>query len=397
MSTASLPTLSLSVAAKRALLLAVGLGTLVFFVGLAVEPARAWGAYLIAFNVFVGLALAGPLFLAIVYLSNGRWAMPLRRVPEAMGGALGVAGVLGLVLIIGTHTLYEWSHAQVVQGDALLRHKAPWLNVVGYSVRMVVYFAIWIWIARRLAARSSATEPEPERRRATIRDSATFMALFAVTFSLASLDWIQSLDPHWFSSMFALRTASGVCLAGLAFATIVLVEFRRRLGLRDVVTKHVLDDLGKVLLALSLFWAYIWYCQYMIVWYTNIPEETGYYLIRRTGDWTTLLRLNFAVNFGVPFLALMLGAWRRNAIVLQRIAMWILLGRVLDLFVLIAPPLQGVVPRFGLWEVGPVIAAFALFVLIFVKRLARESLVPREMAPDGSLEVGREPILSDAS
>jgi hypothetical protein len=287
---------------------------------------------------------------------------------------------LGLVLIMGTHALYEWSHPQVVAADELLQHKSGWLNVTGFWIRLVLYFATWLWLGKKVASRSACTDAEPMRRRGDIRSSAIFMALFAITFSLASVDWIQSLDPHWFSTMFALRTLSGLGCSGLALCTIVLVTLRRKGHMRTVVTRDVMDDLGKILLSLSLFWAYIWYCQYMIIWYSDMPEETGYFLLRQEGDWSTLLPLNLAVNFAVPFLALMFRAWRRNGVVLLRIAAWILVGHALDLYVMIAPPLSMGEPQFGLWELGPLVGTLALFGWLLIGRLYRAPLIPTEGA-----------------
>ncbi len=353
-------------------------GGLVFLAGTIVAPDRVWGGYLMGFTYFVGLALSGPLFLSILYLCNARWGLPLRRVPEAMTAALPAAFVLGLGLIMGSHALYEWSHEQVVAQDPLLTHKSAWLNVFGFSLRLILYFAAWIWVGRRVARRSTSTEPGVERSRANVRTSALFMAVLAFTFSLASVDWIQSLDAHWFSTMFALRTLSGVGCAGLALCTVVLVALRRHGPLREVVTRDVMDDLGKILLALSLFWAYIWYCEYMIIWYSDIPEETVYYLLRNQGGWETLGPVNLLVNFAVPFLALMLRAWRRNGVVLMRIAAVVLVGHALDLYVMIAPPLMGGELWLGLWEIGPVIGTLALFAWLLLRALARAPLVPTD-------------------
>ncbi len=365
----------------RGLLLTAVAGGIVFLCGTLIAPERVWSGYLMGFTYFVGLALAGPLFLSVLYLCNARWGLPLLRVPEAMTAVLPIAFVLGLVLITGTHALYEWSHEQVVAQDPLLRHKAPWLNVFGFSLRLVAYFAIWIWLGRRLARRSTVLQAPAEKRRGDIGSSALFMAALAFTFSLASVDWIQSLDPHWFSTMFALRTLSGAGCAGLALCTILLVALRRAGPLRGVVTRDVMDDLGKILLALSLLWAYVWYCEYMIIWYSDIPEETGYYLLRHRGVWGSLVPVNLAVNFAVPFLALMLRAWRRNGVALTRIAALILVGHALDLYVMIAPPILGAEPFLGLWEIGPVAGALALFTWALLRALSRSPLVPAQATP----------------
>jgi len=354
----------------RTLLTTAGLGGIVFLLGLVLAPGRAWSGYLIGFTYFVGLAVAGPFFLAVLYLAGARWSSSLRRIPEALTSALPVGLCLGLLLITGTHSLYEWTHDSVVSGDHLLEHKSAWLNEFGFAVRMILYFALWIYLGRRLVRRSSMSDVAGD-----LRSSAVFMLAFALTFSLACVDWIQSLDPHWFSTMFALRVLSGVGCTGLAVCTVALVSFRRRGTLRDVVTRDVMDDLGKILLGLSLFWAYIWYCQYMIIWYTNIPEETGYYLLRQQGNWGVLAQANLVINFAVPFLALMFRAWRRNGLVLRRIAGWILIGHVLDLFIMIAPPIQGDEPSFGLWELGPIVGILALFTWLMLRALGRSSIV----------------------
>ena len=353
----------------------------VFLAGTMISPERAWGGYLMGFTFFVGLALAGPLFLSVLYLSNARWGRPLRRIPEALTSALPVAFVLGLGLILGTHALYEWSHDEVVASDPLLAHKAPWLNLIGFSVRIVIYFAIWLWAGRRVAALSSAGGGEGGQRRSELTTSALFLAALAITFSLASVDWIQSLDAHWFSTMFALRTLSGAASSGLAVCILLLVALRRANLLRSVVTHDVMDDLGKILLALSFFWAYIWYCEYMIIWYSDIPEETIYYLVRRQGAWGTLVPVNLALNFAIPFLALFPRAWRRNGVILMRIAGLLLVGRVLDLYLMIVPPLGGGETGISAWEAGPLIGILALFGLIVARALSRPGLVPSEAGP----------------
>ena len=368
------PALSIPDRWSRTLLWTAALGALVFLMGLFVAPERTWGGYLMGYTWFVQLALAGPLFLAIVHLTGARWGYPLRRIPEAMGATLPIALGLGLLLLAGIHSLYEWSHAQVVAEDPLLQHKSAWLFTTGFAVRLVAYFAIWLWLGGKVLRRSLSREADPERRRGDVGTSALYMAVFAVTFSLASVDWLLSLDAHWFSTMYALYVLSGLACAGAAACTIALVWLRRSGALRAVVTRDVLDDLGKVLLGLSLLWAYLWYCQYMIVWYSDLPEETGYYILRRSGDWGPLVPASLVIHFAVPFLALMLRAWRRNGVALVRISVVILIGHALDLFVMIAPPLQPDGPAVGLWELGPVVGALALFAWAMLRGLARAPL-----------------------
>jgi len=349
-------------------------GLVIFLLGMLLAPERTWSGYLMGFCYFTFVALAGPLFLAITHLADMRWAMPLRAIPAAMGATLPGALALGVMLVAGTHALYEWSHASAVRGDHLLEHKSAWLNVPGFALRTVLVFVVWIWLARKLAGL------RPLERGRNLRVAALFMALFALTFSLACVDWIQSLEPHWFSTIFALHGLAAVGTSGIAVCILALLWLRRTQHGRELVTSDALEDLAKILMGLSLFWAYIWYCQHMIIWYVDIPEETTYYLAREAGDWSTLVRLNLFVNFAVPFLALMRKPWRRNPVALGRIAALVLVGRALDLFVLVAPALQGSEVRISAWELGPLLGAAALFLWLFLRGLAREPLLARTAA-----------------
>lgn len=353
---------------SRALVVTALAGGLLFLAGVLLAPTRAFGGYLMGSVCFTGLALAGPLFLSLLTLCGARWHEPLRRVPEALGAALPVAFLLALGLLPGIHALYEWSHAEVLRQDALLAHKSAWLNPSGFGLRLVLAFGAWILLGR-LVLRSRAEGPGSDRARA-LRRSAAFLFLFAPTYSLASIDWIGSLEPHWFSTLFALRTLSGLASAGLAFCILALVALRPRPAWKELLPRELLDDLGKLLMALTLLWAYVWYCQYMIQWYSNIPEETGYHELRKAGDWLTLSRLSLVLCFGLPFTTLLLRSFRRKPAVLARVAACVLLGHALDLFLLVAPPLQGASPSLGPWELGPLVGALALFTALFRRALS---------------------------
>lgn len=336
-------------------------GAALFAVGLALEPRYAWGGYLMGFNYLVGLSLAGPLFLALLHLADARWASSLREVPRAMARSLPVAFVLGILLLFGVHSLYEWSHAAVVSEDPLLRQKAGYLNPVAFALRMVAFFVLWWWTSRLLQEDREPPSPAGRRARA-LRRSALFMATFAVTYSLASVDWIQSLEPHWFSTIFALRTATGLVLSGLAAATLLVIARGAGPG-GPPVTSGQLHDLGRLTLSFSVLWVYIWYCEYMLIWYTNIPEETAYYVLRQTPAWSTLQLANLGINWLIPFAILLIRSARGNPKVLWRLAMLLLLGRAFDLYVLIGPSVYGDAPRIGLSESGALLGMVSLFFL----------------------------------
>ncbi|MAE28442.1 MAG: hypothetical protein QF599_13125 [Planctomycetota bacterium] len=352
-------------------------GLIVFVAGLFLNHERVWGGYLMGFHFFTALALAGPFFLALLYVTGSSWATALQRIPEAMGKALPAALVLGVVLIAGLPSLYEWSHASVVEHDALLAHKSPYLNTTGFALRLLAMFAIWIFFSRKLSARSLSSDPRHgPRSGATLKLSALFVAVFAITYSVANFDWLMSMEPHWFSTIFGLYQLAGLASAGCAVAIILAIYLEKRGPLRGILRDDHVHDMAKLLFAFTLFWAYIWYCQYMLIWYADIPEETSYYLHRQEGPWWLLVRSTLAVKWGLPFLAL-LSRWAcRNRVLVVRVAAIVLLGHAMDLFAQVGPPLMGSEAKLGIWEIGPVLGAVSFFFLLTIRNLSRESVVP---------------------
>jgi hypothetical protein len=353
------------------------LGGVVFLVGLFVAPRRAWSGYLMGFVFLVGLGLSGGLFLSVLTLAGARWATALRRIPEAMTTVLPAAAFAGIALLGGVHSLYEWSHAGVVAEDPLLQGKVGYLNVPFFAARLVLFFALWIWLTRAMVkpSRLQDADGRPEHGRRRWMAAALFLPVFAVTFSFASIDWLESLEPHWFSTIYALGTLSGLGSSGLAICIILAVLLRRG-PLRGVVNDHHLDDLGKIGIGFALFWGYIWYCQYMLIWYTNMPEETPYYVLRSQGGWRVVSAVSVLLNWAVPFFALMPKAVRRSEALLVRVAWVMLAGQAVHLFMLVGPGIAGERPVVGLWEIGPVIGALGLFFWLTLRGLARAPLVP---------------------
>ena len=186
----------------------------------------------------------------------------------------------------------------------------------------------------------------------------------------------MSLEPHWYSTIFGVYNFAGLFLGGLAAIIILAVWLERMGALRHILTEEHLLDLGRLLFAFSTFWAYIWFCQYMLIWYANFPEETGYFIHRLRGHWEPLFLLNVFLNWVVPFFVLLPRASKRSAGVLLKVSVVILLGRWLDLYLMILPPLAGAEPVFGVWEVGLMIGAVAGGALVFFRSLAQAPLIP---------------------
>ncbi|MCP3996205.1 MAG: hypothetical protein GY722_14265 [bacterium] len=203
------------------------------------------------------------------------------------------------------------------------------------------------------------------------------MAAFAVTFTLSTFDWLMSLQPHWFSTMYAVYNFSGAFVSGLAMITLVVILLRRQGPLKGVVTEHHLHDLGKLILGFSTFWAYIWFSQYMLIWYSNLPEEVTYYGARHGGAWAVLSAANVLVNWLIPFLVLLPRGAKQTDSTLLRVCCLLLVGRWLNLYVMIQPVFEEGAPVLGIWEIAPLVGAAALFVMALRRGLGAADLIPR--------------------
>ena len=351
---------------------------LIFGIGLLVSRERTMGGFLMGFSHAVSIALGGGLFLAVLRLTNARWASALKRLPEALGSSLPVLGILGLILIGGVPVLYEWAHESHVIGDTMLEDKAPYLNWFAFSVRLVVYFLLWTWLLRGMItnSRQQDVDGDPRHARALFRYAALFMPIFALTYSLASVDWISSLEPHWFSTLFGLITLSSAACSALAVCVLLALWLRRRGEMRGILTDDHLDDLGKITISFALFWGYMWYTQYMLIWYTNMPEETPYYALRMHGGWGHVSKLCIALCWAVPFFALMPKRARRSGSVMARVAVIVLLGQAAYWYWLIGPVLIGEHPAFGIWELAPIVGCLALGTWGTLRGLSQASVVP---------------------
>lgn len=360
--------------AARTIASVAGLGLVAaatLIAGLFVAPARVWHGYLLGFHLLTGLALAGPLWLSFAVISGARWTRPLEGVLRAMGAALPVAGAAGLILLVGVPSLFEWAHAPDLAGDPVLAAKSGYLNLPFFAVRLVAYFALWMLTARHLARATTREDgSDAERRVRRMRAGALFLLVFTPTYSLASTDWMLSLDPHWFSSIYALVMVSGTALAGLAAAILLGVGADRG----ERVGASRLGDVGALLIGLSILWGYLWYCQYMLVWYTNLPEETFWYEARLAGGWGLLTKSSLALGCVVPFVVLLFRRARRSRRVLTELAAVVILARAVDLYVLAGPATMGDTPVLGAWELAGIVGPVCLFFVVALRALRRAAV-----------------------
>jgi len=355
---------------RRAAWAIVAAGTAAAAAGLVLDPQRTWADLLVNGYYMLALALAGVVFVALQHLCGAAWSANMRRVAEAMTAALPAAALLMLALFFGRGTLYA-AHVD------LPSPKGWYLATPFFFGRMALFVAAWTafaWSMRRTSLRQDRDGAGAHHRR-LVRLSAAFLVVFAVSFSLASFDWLMTLTRNWSSTIFAIYAFAGLLAGGVAAMTLTTVLLLERGYLADVVNEHHLHDLGKLLFAFSTFWAYIWLSQYLLIWYGNLPEETPYYLVRTSGAWIVPFLLNVAVNWLVPFLALMPRESKRNRQVLKWIAIVVLAGRWLDLYIAVMPVLF---PSPAVHALDLAIAAgcAAAFFLLVTRALAAAPLVP---------------------
>jgi hypothetical protein len=357
-------------------LLAV-LGGVALAAGLAAAPQRAWANLLLVAYYLAGLGLGGLVLVALLYVTGARWSLPVRRIPEAMTAVLPLAA-LGLIAVFFCRpSLYSWSGGGSAEAyESPLHHL--WLNRPFFILRALVYLFLWSVFAVVIVrnSRQQDRDGDPARTRRNIRLSAAFLVVFGITCWLASNDWIMSLEPEWASTIFAVYNFAGLFVSALAAVILLALPLRARGPLKGIVTEDHLHDLGTLLFSFSSFWMYTWFCQYLLIWYVNNPEETAYLRQRWQGNWPAFLLLDVVLNWGIPFLVLLFRSAKRSPFILGAMALSVLIGRWVDLSLMIMPSQSQAVPIPGLIEAGLLLGSLGVFVLVFFLSLSKASLMP---------------------
>jgi len=328
------------------------------------------------------LCVSAMFFIATQRATSARWSAALRRVPEAFMCAIPVFALLLVPLIAlpgARTTLYSWSRPGTFAGLPEIAGKVRYLNGPFVYARIAAVFLIWTVFARAIRHASLAQDRTPSAslrfHQRLDRLGAAFVVVFALTITAAAWDWISALDPSWSSTMFAVYVFAGVWVGGIAAVTLGAVALARKQPMRSALGEAQRHDLGKLMFAFSIFWGYIFVCQYLLIWYSNIPEEVTHFVARTNGGWLPLFVANVLVNFVVPFVGLLSVPAKTDPRRLALIAGVILVGRWLDLYLLIMPTIWPE-PRFGVVEPLCAIVYGALVVLLFRYFAARAPLVP---------------------
>jgi hypothetical protein len=332
----------------------------------------------VSFMFFLSLALGGLFFVLIQYASQGSWGIVVRRIGETVFTTLPVMAALFIPILLGLHDLYEWSHAEAVQQDPLLQWKSPYLNVPFFLARAALYFVVWSFIAVMYyrGSRSQDMTGDQAVSFRLRRLAGPSLIVLALTQTFASIDWIMSLTPHWYSTIFGLYFFAGSFVGFIALLSVLAVAMRSAGLLDTVISAEHLHDIGKFLFAFTAFWAYIGFSQFFLMWYGNMPEETIWYKVRTEGSWRYVSLLLVGGHFIAPFFYLMGRDVKRNGATLALGGVWLLAMHFVDLYWQVMPTLHPQGLRPSVLDVAAFLTVGGCFVAAAGWLMRRHALVP---------------------
>lgn len=349
---------------------------------------RLWANLLLNSVWFTGIALTGVFFVAVFNVSMSAWHINVKRLSEAMWDFLPV-GFIGL-LIVGTAGIgiYHWSHHGIMEigdphYDRILHGKEAWLNQPWFLIRMAIYFVGWYLLAMmiRKNSRNEDLQGGTKWYKQSIVQGSMFVVFFAITSSTAAWDWVMGLEPHWYSTMYGWYMFISQFVSFFAVMIILVILLQRSGYLKFVNDSHI-HDLGKFLFAFSLLWMYLWFCQFMLIWYADIPEEAVYY-VNRFEHFPVIQGITLVLGFICPFFIMMTRNAKRNKHILLFMSFLVLLAHYLDFFMMIMPGAvvndagKPALEGFNTMELGMVMLFAGIFIFITYKSLEKANLLPK--------------------
>ncbi len=371
----------------------MALGLISVIAAFATHSHQAWSNLLHNTFYFMAISLAATFFLSVQYAAEVGWSVVLKRILEAMTTFLPFAAILMLVVFFGNyvaahnggHYLYHWLHEELydpasAEYDYIIAGKAGYLNLPFFTIRMLAYFAIWVGCAHMLRKYSLQEDIEGGTHNyfKAKKLAIWFLVAFAVTSSTSAWDFIMSIDTHWFSTLFGWYTFAGMFISAIAVMNFILAYLVKQ-GKMPFISEHHLHDAGKFMFAFSIFWTYLWFAQFMLIWYANIPEEVTYFMVR-FDHYRELFIANFLINFIAPFLVLMTRDAKRKVNLLMVISVVLFIGHWIDVFLMVTPGVVKEHWHIGLIEIGTTIGFLGMFIYVVMNALSKAPLL-REKHP----------------
>ena len=343
---------------------------------------RFYEAYLVAYTFWMGVVLGSMALLMVHHLSGGAWGVIIRRPLEAAVRTLPIMAVLFVPIVFGMDHLYHWTDPEVVASDQVIRDKQAYLNTGFFLGRQVFYFAVWLLIGTLLTRWSVEHDRTGDPRLVSrlSRLSGAGLVIYSLTVTFAMIDWTMSVNPHWFSTIWGPLYMVGQGLSALAFVITVLIMLARVPPFDRVVNAAHLHDLGKLLFAFLMLWAYLNFSQFLIIWSANLKEEVPHYLARSQGGWQWVSAFLVVLHFIVPYALLLSRDIKRDWRRLRLVAGWLIAVRVIEYFWHVAPEFRSDGFSVSLVDVALPVAMGGIFIALYAMQLRGQSLLPLQDA-----------------
>lgn len=362
----------------------VRLGWALTIVGLALvvvsyltDAERAAFNNVVGFTFLASVAVGSIFFIALEYIAGAVWTTPFRRVIEFLGMLIIPVILLAVPLVLNLHTLFHWSHPDAVAADKILQSKAPYLNEQFFLLRLVLFIGVWslFYFVFRSNSLKQDLDKDQKRTKRNIALAAAFIPVMAISISLFSIDWLMSLEPHWFSTMFGVYYFTGTILTALSVTTYFVVMLGEKGFFFKNVNENHYYSFGALMFGLLSFWAYIAFSQFMLIWYANLPEENFWFIARWQNGWEYVSIAIVLIHFWIPYFMLVSRPSKMNPKNLKRSAVLLIVAHFLDLYWLVLPTYSDS-PVFSYYELAFPVLAVGLIIVIFSMQAKKYNMVP---------------------
>lgn len=358
-------------------LLFAGVGLLLILVSYFVDPRREAFNNVIGLTFFASIAIGALVLVGLEYISGAVWSVPFRRVSEFISSSLPLVLVFAVPLFLMMGMVFHWTHPEVVSADKLLTGKSPYLNIpffIGRTIGVILLLYIFYTVFTRNSRKQDETKDQ-SLTKTNVKLSALFIPVAGIGLTLLSIDWIMSLEPHWYSTIFGVYYISATLLAGLAATTYAAVSLNENGYLMPGINKDHYYSLGALLFAITNFWAYIAFSQFLLIWYANIPEESIWFVMRWEGGWKYVSIFLVLVRFIIPYAGLLSQPSKSDPKRLRNISIFILIAHFFDLYWLIMPTFSKTIV-FSFYELGFPLFTVGIIILVFYYQAKKHNLAP---------------------
>lgn len=369
----------LSPSVQRTGLILLAIGVVFGIVNFIVDFQQAILSYLLVYVFLISISVGSLFLVALEYITGAEWSTPLRRAVEFFASLIPWLIVLVIPLLLNIRSIFEWAHPDVIANDKILQAKVAYLNPAFFTIRSVLCVFIWT-LFYFVLTNNSRKQDDTKDQKLTKRNiiiSAIFIPVFAITITVTAIDWMMSLEPHWFSTIFGVYFFSGSVLAALSVTTLAVVLLREKNLLHPAMVDDHYFSLGALLFAFINFWAYIAFSQFLLIWYANLPEETGWFMMRGNGGWMIMSMILIVVHFVVPYAVLLSQPAKKDPRKLKFSAIWILAAHLLDCYWLVMPSVRAEAGIASLiLQFAFPVAAVGLAIVVFANKAKKYNLVP---------------------